>query len=367
MATRRELDLKRGSKTSESKSDALRLLALALSATLAFLVSSELLLRGASCVGLLDLDGKGADVASSEWDAHPELRWRLPPNSSGFEGVRFRTNSHGLRDQEIPLKKPDGTRRILALGDSTVFGFGVPFEKSFSERLETMLNKRGGATRFDVINAGVPGYSIYQALMYLKIEGLRFDPDVILLETNFNDRRYVPSADEVDGPLYFSRVYDAFVRRDSLAKSALYRATRRALRGVGVLESGTARYRPIDLDNLTAASVLTDTGRCSPNSSGSPERGGFRSSSSRTRIRRSRPGVSPKSRIGCAAVTSNDRYRACSPRSSGCAARVAPRPSTRSSRLADSTSCWRLAGGESRGSAAFPRPPRRPSKICWST
>lgn len=230
----------------------LRVLALVLGATIAFLISSELVLRGASRTGLLDLDGKGAGevVASKGWGAHPELRWRMLPNSSGFEGVRFRTNSHGLRDQEIPLEKPTGTRRILALGDSTVFGFGVSFEKSFPERLETMLNERGGATRFDVINAGVPGYSIYQSLTYLRTEGLRFDPDMILLETNFNDRRYVPSADDVDGPLLFSRAHDALVRREWLSKSALSRITRRVLRGVGLLKAGTERYGPIDLDDL---------------------------------------------------------------------------------------------------------------------
>lgn len=52
----------------------LRVLALVLGATIAFLISSELVLRGASRMGLLDLDGKGAGevVASKGWGA-PEL------------------------------------------------------------------------------------------------------------------------------------------------------------------------------------------------------------------------------------------------------------------------------------------------------
>lgn len=98
-------------------------------------------------------------------------------------------NSQGLRDREYPLVKPPNTFRILAIGDSLTFGAGVTQTETYAKRLEAMLNERlrDGDMRFDVLNAGVPGYNTSQELIHLKEVGLKFDPDLILVGFNLSD------------------------------------------------------------------------------------------------------------------------------------------------------------------------------------
>ncbi len=55
-------------------------------------------------------------------------------------GVEVKVNSKGLREYEYDYEKPPNTYRILVLGDSITFGWGVAFEKTYSKILEKKLN-----------------------------------------------------------------------------------------------------------------------------------------------------------------------------------------------------------------------------------
>jgi lysophospholipase L1-like esterase len=222
--------------------------------------TTELLLRALSSSGVLPLPRPGTvrDAWAKEgWRIDRDLNWALIPNHTSTRGgAQCRTNSHGLRDQEIPLKKPSGTYRILVLGDSTVLGFAIPFEKTFSEQLERMLNDRNPETRFQVINAGVPGYSLYNCLIYLKRDGIQFDPDLIILETNFNDRRYVMSNEYQDGEKFYHRFYYRLRLREILGETYLYRAVRSLLVNTlgltrhDLLDTGDFHYEQLDVDDI---------------------------------------------------------------------------------------------------------------------
>ncbi len=94
-----------------------------------------------------------------------------------FEYVS-RTNSKGLRGDEIPPKKP-GVFRILVLGDSYVYGWGVNFEDTWCERLNHMFRDAGRT--IEVINGGMLGngpIEYAQRAEYL-IPALR--PDLVLV------------------------------------------------------------------------------------------------------------------------------------------------------------------------------------------
>ena len=70
------------------------------------------------------------------------------------------------RDREYPReRRVPGRRRILVLGDSVAWCWGVEREECFTERLEAALPDT------DVINAGVPGYSTAQELLYYERDG----------------------------------------------------------------------------------------------------------------------------------------------------------------------------------------------------
>jgi lysophospholipase L1-like esterase len=84
-----------------------------------------------------------------------------------FAGARVVTNSLGLRDFRPP-HKGENTEQILILGDSFTFGYGVALEESYPGALEELLNEASTELRYEVINAGVPGYDTVDELELLK-------------------------------------------------------------------------------------------------------------------------------------------------------------------------------------------------------
>jgi hypothetical protein len=118
---------------------------------------------------------------------HPKLGYVHPKSVSYMLGTnRVNLNSHGLRDEEIPYTKPPDERRILALGDSVTFGWGVSQGETFSDILELLLKAETGK-KWQVINAGVNGYNSEQEATYLRIEGMRYHPDIVILTYVVND------------------------------------------------------------------------------------------------------------------------------------------------------------------------------------
>ncbi len=109
-----------------------------------------------------------------------KLGWRNLPNHIGRTfGNPLRTNAQGLRDRDYPYAKPRGTRRIVVLGDSYTWGFDVGDDEIFTEVLERRLV--GGPERVDVINTGVSGWGTDQEYLFFMDEGLRYNPDLVVL------------------------------------------------------------------------------------------------------------------------------------------------------------------------------------------
>lgn len=149
------------------------------------------------CEGIVRIFGLGGTSLTRgmlhQYD--PDAGWRCYPNldtryilPESFN-VRVRCNSQGLRDSEKRFAKPPGIRRIVVLGDSFMWGYGVENEEMFSAVLQDLIS--GSET----VNFGVNGYSTVQELVRLEIEGLRYEPDVTVLvfvwndlEDNFDDK-----------------------------------------------------------------------------------------------------------------------------------------------------------------------------------
>ncbi len=106
------------------------------------------------------------------------------------------TNSYGFRSGEITQEKPKDVFRILMLSDSMTFGWGVEDNQTFSaitqERLNSWAKQAGLTTKFEVINAGfTAGKSLDTYYVYLKEEGLKFNPDLIVIN-HFVYNDYAP-------------------------------------------------------------------------------------------------------------------------------------------------------------------------------
>lgn len=106
--------------------------------------------------------------------------WSLAPGTRSVSKatgrpVEYAINAKGLRGPEIPYDKPAGTYRIVLLGDSHTFGFGVPADAHFAALLEGYLPGT------QVVNMGVSGYGIDQELLLLEREGFRYRPDLVMV------------------------------------------------------------------------------------------------------------------------------------------------------------------------------------------
>jgi hypothetical protein len=124
--------------------------------------------------------------AANIWRYDPTLGWFHLENHSGFfEHPQFNVsvliNSKGLRDCEHSIEKLDDKKRVLILGDSFVWGFGVEAHERFSNVVQKELGD------LEVINAGCSGWGTDQELLWLEENGLSYAPDLVVLLLNQSD------------------------------------------------------------------------------------------------------------------------------------------------------------------------------------
>jgi len=126
----------------------------------------------------------------------PKLYWRLKPNQDCYTKIGHKpvhVNSQGTRGPEFQTEKPAGSLRIVSLGDSRTFGWGLTDEETYSRRLERLLQAGAGGRKVEVINAGVNAWSYPQMLVYFRDFALKYQPDYVILGdanlwTQFSER-----------------------------------------------------------------------------------------------------------------------------------------------------------------------------------
>ncbi len=110
-----------------------------------------------------------------------KANYKAKSPSMEFPGklVSISTNSLGLRGKETTIKKPDGIKRILVLGDSYTFGVYCEGNEVYPTVLETLYDKEG--LNIEVLNAGyADGWSPDEHYAWLVNRGMKFMPDIII-------------------------------------------------------------------------------------------------------------------------------------------------------------------------------------------
>lgn len=102
-----------------------------------------------------------------------------------YQGVEVSTNELGLRDRVIAAKSA-GEVRILLLGDSVTFGWGVRAEATFARKLESLLSAELGRP-VRTVNAGVGSYNTAQEHAFLTRYADVIEPDLVVLVYVSND------------------------------------------------------------------------------------------------------------------------------------------------------------------------------------
>ena len=136
----------------------------------------------------------------------------IPGAHARLMGVDVSINSDGLRDKELEEAKPTGVTRILMLGDSITFGWGVPADETLPRVLERELTAQG-AGPIEVINSGVGNYNTAMEAGYFFDHGKAYDPDIVVLNYFINDAEPTPIYKERTGALTM-RVYMRTARQD---------------------------------------------------------------------------------------------------------------------------------------------------------
>ena len=169
------------------------------------------------------------------YDKDRELFWRLKANvetqSQEFGALTYRTNSLGFRETEIPAKSEK--LRVIALGNSCTFGWGVTRGKTYVSQLRQLM------PGIESFNFGVPGYSSHQGMILLKREILAHKPDILLLMYGWNDHwpagKGIPDKEQSMPPQWI------LTTQNLLANSHLFQTIRKV--SLSLLESDSNRPR----------------------------------------------------------------------------------------------------------------------------
>ena len=169
---------------------------------------------------------RAEDVA---WLQHFEearyIQYKLKPSievdaSNPFNDIELRkevtfplrSNRDGFRTKEFAPRSA-GVMRIVTIGDSSTFGWGVGAEHTYQRLLEGRFANAGDEV--EVLNLGISGHTSRHGLSMFEHYVRGLDPDLLIISYGANDARYVlQSADDV---------LDADETWRGTARSLLYR------------------------------------------------------------------------------------------------------------------------------------------------
>ena len=116
----------------------------------------------------------------------PALIFTMQPGQRGFSADKpIVINERGLRGPVVPYERTPGRLRILFLGDSIAFGYGVNDAEVVTEQVRAALTKAG--TETEVVNSSTPSYNMRQEVTFLETEGMRYSPDWVVVGVCWND------------------------------------------------------------------------------------------------------------------------------------------------------------------------------------
>ena len=140
-----------------------------------------------------ELDQLGMKRLASIVENDNELFWELTPNttlsrSGGGPFFGVIANNQGLReDHAISSTVPADGLRVLFLGDSCTFGYGLDHTEGYVDIAEQQLNKRLNTKSVECINAGVPGYTLFQGWQRWRNQGNSLQADFVVVCFGGND------------------------------------------------------------------------------------------------------------------------------------------------------------------------------------
>ncbi len=145
---------------------------------------------------------------------HPFMHFEAAPGYDGkalTAAARIRHNGLGFRGPMPAVPKPQGTFRIVCMGESTTYCEALADDETYPAQLEREFRKRLPGRTIEVVNAGVAAYTSAHniANFVFKVQGLQ--PDLVVYYYTINDigARELP---------VMKRDYDGFLRREPVSR-----------------------------------------------------------------------------------------------------------------------------------------------------
>jgi lysophospholipase L1-like esterase len=166
--------------------------------------------------------------------------WSFRPNShdDSYVGVPVAINNLGLRGSDTTIAKPPGVFRIIGVGDSITFGYGVRVEDTFLRVLERDLNASAPAgVRYEVINAGDPATGLEYYTHFIEQDAPALQPDLILVCMALNDIDPLLDPEPIEPHASSSRLrsVNGFLLTHSYLYNAMYVPTKSILYRLNIL------------------------------------------------------------------------------------------------------------------------------------
>jgi hypothetical protein len=134
------------------------------------------------------------------------------------KGIMYKTNSLGLRSEEIPFGREENIFRLLVLGDSFIWGDGLNQDELISTKIAIQLDSKYSKT-IEVINGGISGSNTKDEYNQLVRLFPYYEPDLVILFFFTND---VLATDTFNQITSWKVNLNDFLRENSAFYSFLY-------------------------------------------------------------------------------------------------------------------------------------------------
>lgn len=184
-----------------------------------------------------------------EWSLFsPEFGWERRPGFhavTDLDGIPRAFDAQGYFSVDSKKLADSSKRKVIFIGDSNTFGFGVDPSKCFAEKTNEYL------PGIDTVNLGVAGYTSFQGWKVLRKYGPLLNPAAVVVSFNPNDRREVYAGDSPDSDARFRKIYAgersvANKLNAALSQLRTYDLLRRGMRKIGLLRRPAPDFR-VDL------------------------------------------------------------------------------------------------------------------------
>jgi lysophospholipase L1-like esterase len=157
------------------------------------------------------------------YDPHETLLWVLKPEQDCYTKVGhhpIHISGNGHRGDDFTIEKKPGTLRILCLGNSCTFGWGVRYEDTYVDQLEKLIREKYPELSIEIINGGVNAYSLLQQVLFIQERGIHYQPDIITISFSFTEgwQSFSPNSP----PEVKEKILDGVRTKNILRQIALY-------------------------------------------------------------------------------------------------------------------------------------------------